>query len=249
MVRAWSEESPSPSEKWQEENSRHFIIYFKKAPKDFIKNVEVEAERNYDEISDNLGYFRSQGWLSDDRAKIYIYDDNDDYLRNKNTYKWSHGVAEPKDKVIRSFPSAYGFFDSTLPHELGHIIFREIIGFNVRVPLWFEEGVAMYQEKAKRFGSHKTVQDAYHNHIFMSVLELSHIDLTTGTDVKVVNLFYAESASIVYYMINELGKQRFVSFCDHLKETRDFEKSLDMAYGRFHSLDDLNKAWIKYLNL
>ena len=39
---------------------------------------------------------------------------------------------------------------SLLPHELGHIIFREFIGLESNCPSWLDEGVAMYQEKLKR---------------------------------------------------------------------------------------------------
>jgi len=70
---------------------------------------------------------------------LNIYDNADDYVQAGKMASWSHGVASPKNKVIRTFPAAHGFFDSTLPHELGHIIFREFVGFKAQVPIWFEE--------------------------------------------------------------------------------------------------------------
>jgi hypothetical protein len=188
--------------------------------------VEQSAEQYYVEITKNLGFTRYKGWTWDDRVTIYIYDDSEDYVTNGKQAGWSHGVASPRDRVIRTFPSAHGFFDSTLPHELGHIIFREFIGFKAEVPAWFEEGVAMYQEKAKRWGAHDTVRAAIKDGTFKSLNELSLTPLRYSADNQSVNLFYAESASVVNFLITEYGQQRCV---------------------RFKDTDALNAAWVKYL--
>ncbi len=232
---------------WQEYKQVHFIIYYKDAPLDFVKTVESSAEQYYDEIAQNLGFTRYEGWTFDDRAKIYIYDDEESYMKEANQAKWSHGVASPKDRVIRTYPMAQGFFDTLLPHELGHIIFREFVGFKVQVPLWFEEGIAMYQEKARRFGVDKEVKQAMLNKEFMPLEEMTFMKLTPQTDEQVVLLFYSESASIVNYMINELGKERFVIFCRKLKESNSFDEALKYAYVRFAGIKELNKTWVDFL--
>ena len=58
------------NEKWNEYRSVHFIIYYKDAPQDFIRNVEDTAENYYREITRNLGFTRDKIWSWDDRAKI-----------------------------------------------------------------------------------------------------------------------------------------------------------------------------------
>ena len=82
-----------------------------------------------------------------------------------------------KAKTIKTFPEAHGFFDTILPHELGHIIFRDYIGFTINIPLWFEEGVAIYQEKAKRLGANKAVKEAIENGQFIPLSQLSGMRL------------------------------------------------------------------------
>ena len=200
------------------------------------------------EITSDLGFTRYKGWNRDERAKIYIYDNADDYVTSGKQISWSHGVASPRDKVIRTFPSAHGFFDSTLPHELGHIIFREFIGFKARIPAWFEEGVAMSQEKARRWGAHDTVRQAIADGTFKPLAELSITSLRRKTSKELVNLFYAESASVVNFLISEYGQQRFVRFCRKLKEGGPFSWALDSVYVRFKDVNDLNDAWVRYLN-
>jgi hypothetical protein len=236
------------SKEWIEYKQRsHFIIYYKNAPLDFIESVAEMAEKYYEEIARDLGYTRYVGWTWEDRAKIYIYDSTDDYVSSSHQASWSHGSASPQSKVIRTFPSAHGFFDSTLPHELGHIIFREFVGLKAQVPLWFEEGVAMYQEKAKRWGANDLVKQALKDGRFISLKELSIHYPMGKMSAEDVELFYAESASVVYYLIQELGEHRFVQFCRELQEGRPFEWSLESSYVRFNNLEDLNKAWLSYL--
>ena len=232
---------------WKEYRCQHFLIYYNNAPEDFVKNVELSAEQEYETIAQNLGFTRYEGWTWDNRAKIYIYDDQEDYVGARNI-SWSHGMTLVQQKVIRTFPTAAGFFDSTLPHELGHIIFREFVGYKSKIPLWMDEGVAMYQEKARRWGVNKLVTKALADGKFIPLKDLSHITLNDNTDPATVELFYTEAASIVYYMITELGDYRFVNFCRQLKEGSRMDDAIHRAYARFENMDDLNNAWVKYLS-
>lgn len=234
-------------EDWKEYRSHHFIIYYKEAPRDFIKSVEEMAEYYYSEIASNLGFMRHESWSWDRRAKIYIYLDAEDYVNAARQASWSSGAAAMREKVIRTYPAAHGFFDSTLPHELGHIIFREFIGFKSRIPLWLDEGVAMYQEKAKRWGANRAVAKTMEQDKFIPLGRLTTMRLYNDTPRETVNLFYAEAASIVYYMITELGQHKFVSFCRKLKEGEKFEDALHDTYIRFKDVDDLNDSWVYYL--
>jgi len=238
---------PVLAAEWKEYKRQHFIVYYKNAPFDFVETVEKTSGQYYLDITSNMGFTRYKGWNWDERAKIYIYDNADDYVISGKQARWSHGVASPRDKVIRTFPSAHGFFDSTLPHELGHIIFREFVGFKARIPAWFEEGVAMYQEKARRWGAHDAVRKAIAEGTFKSLDELTITSLRRTTNRDLINLFYAESASVVNFLISEYGQQRFVRFCRKLKDGGPFSWALDSVYVRFKNVGDLNKAWVRYL--
>ncbi len=233
--------------KWQESRSAHFYIYYKDVPMDFVKTVEESAENYYEETRRNLGFVRYEDWSFDQRAKIYIYRYQEDYVTSGSQAHWSNGSADARDKVIRTFPSAHGFFDSTLPHELGHIVFREFIGDDTKLPLWMEEGVAMFQEKAKRWGTNKIVKTAIAEKRFIPLEDLSNLRLNNNTDGAVIDLFYAEAASVIYYLITELGEYRFVQFCNNLKQGKAFNQALQSAYVRFDDIGDLNRAWVKYL--
>ncbi len=241
------EAQAASDENWQEYRGQHFIIYYRDTPQDFLKSVEEMAEYYYQEITRNLGFYRSNLWVWDKRAKIYIYRDSEDYVESSQQSRWSHGAASAPDKTIRTFPTAHGFFDSTLPHELGHIIFREFVGYKSSIPLWVDEGVAMYQEKARRWGAHETVKRAIEDKSFIPLQELSQLELTNESSQELVELFYMEAASVMYYLINEEGDFKFASFCRHLRDGEGFNMSLKKAYYRIKDAEDLNKAWLNYL--
>jgi len=235
------------SRKWQMRKSSHFIVYYVDAPSDFIEKVIDEAEDYYTQITYDLGFSRKDYWLWEDRAKIYIYEDAENYHESSKRPHWSAGMAACREKIINTYPLAAGFFDTLLPHELGHIIFREFVGFNADVPIWLDEGVACFQEKARRWGSARIVRSAIEENIFIPLNELSKVNLSSIQDRDLVDLIYAESASIVYFLIVEQGKYNFVKFCRALRDGKNLEKALNSTYIKYKNLKELNDAWVRYL--
>ncbi len=131
---------------WQLLKSTHFFIYYKGASQNTISDLAQSSEGCYNNITEELGFNRFNFWTWDNRARIYILDDPWDYQKDTGAASWSAGQAVVANKLIKTFVTAPGFLDNVLPHEMAHIIFREMVGFNnPAVPLWLEEGVATYQ--------------------------------------------------------------------------------------------------------
>ncbi|MEI7998799.1 MAG: peptidase MA family metallohydrolase [Candidatus Omnitrophota bacterium] len=233
---------------WEMLKGDNFIVnYRSNVPEDFVKTVLDSAQESFMSVSENLGISRFQSWSGEKRAVIYIYSDQNDYIKKGGQAGWSHGASLVQAKTIKTYPSDEGFFDSLLPHELGHIILHEYVGPYANVPLWFDEGVAMYQEKAKRIGTNKIVQEALENGQFIPLSQLTDMRLYSNSDQKIVSLFYAESASIVNFMITQLGDGRFFKLCHELKENSRFVDALPKIYMHINDLNDLNRKWVDYL--
>lgn len=235
------------AEDFLEHKGTHFIIYYyKDVPLEFVDTVLDSSERYYNDLTDKLGFRRFDYWTWDRRAKIYIYPDQETFVKETKQPEWSGGVAFYEMKSIWTFPRASGFFDSLLPHEIGHIVFREVIGAR-SVPLWLEEGVASYLEQAKRFGSEKIVLKALENNTFIPVTELSKIDSDTLRSRPDIELFYAEAVHIVSYLIEKFGAQAFNDFCRKIKDGKSFDDALSYAYFDIRNSSDLAEFWEKYL--
>lgn len=232
---------------WSVVKSTHFIVYYKNAPGDFIEQLIEKSEYYYDKIADDLGLRRFDFWLWDNRAKIYIHDDAKAYQTATNQPGWSVGCAIIKEKVIHTFPYAKGFFQTTLPHEMGHIIFREFVGFdNQAVPIWLDEGVASYQENLIYSMAHKLVIEAIATNKFVNLENLSKINPQLIKDNESALLFYAEAVSMIDYMVKEFGKDNFILFCQNLRDKADLERAISYAYP-FRNIQELDQAWQKYI--
>jgi hypothetical protein len=233
--------------KWQEFRSEHFIIYYKEAPMNFIQHVSDRAEGYYNKIADELGFTRYNFWLWENRAKIYIYNNIKDYQAATGQPDWSYGSVSPEAKIINSFVYEKDFFDTILPHELGHIIFREFVGFNnSAVPKWLEEGIASYQEKNKYIVADQIVKTALKDGTFLNIEQLALFSPAIQGK-KTVEIFYAESISIVRYLIREFGRDNFTLFCQALRDKKDLTRAIASVYS-FSNINELGVAWQKYLN-
>jgi hypothetical protein len=227
---------------WREEKSDHFIVYYKTAPAGFVRNTVDRSEEIYRKTTTTLGITRYKAWTWDKRVKIFIYDNDRDYKANAG-YSWSGGVVNSGDKTISTYPSASGFFDSLLPHELGHIVFEEYLGPKAVVPLWLSEGVAMFEEEGGRIGADEDVHSAIEHGRFIPLKELSEITLTNDSKKRFVELFYAEAASVVNFLITSGDTYRFQRLCSYLKDGMRFEWALKKAYMKYQTISDLDRAW------
>ena len=228
---------------WHVFKSTHFLVYYNNAPDDALNRLTQRAEEYYNEITDELGFTRFNFWTWDDRAKLYLFDTREEYKSATGNPDWSGGQAVAYSKVIRTFITAPNFLDNILPHEMGHIIFREMVGFNnPAVPLWLEEGVATYQEKQKVPGVKKYLAGRIQNGSFLGLNDMERFDLANSKDKEKVELFYLESYSLLDYLISEFGKDRFVLFCQELRDYGDLRRALALAYS-FTGLEELEGSW------
>ncbi|MDP2941349.1 MAG: peptidase MA family metallohydrolase [Candidatus Omnitrophota bacterium] len=237
-------------DKWQLSKSTHFIVYSAAAPEEFISKLLDYSEGYYTKIAEELGFTRFNFWLWDNRAKIYVYDNAADYRASTGKPEWSAGCVAQRDKIIYTFVNAEGFFGTTLPHELGHIIFREFVGFdNPAIPLWLDEGVASLLEKNKYSGADEIVKQALQDNESVSLDGLSRPDIRLPADMNntQAQLFYAEAFSVVNFLFREYERDKFVLFCQSLRDNRNFERALASVYG-LKNLQELDKKWQEYLS-
>lgn len=228
-------------EGWQIEKSKHFIVYSREGVDErFIRELLRRSEDYYTKITRRLGFNRYNFWLWDERAKIYLYRDAQEYRIKTGAPSWSGGHAAPKEKIIKTHPGAKDFFNSTLPHEMGHIIFREFVGTRTKIPLWLDEGVASLQEEANSAEHIKIAKGLIKSKVFISLDKLSKIDRET---MLIPEIFYIEAASLVNYLIKEFGRDNFVKFCRRLRDGEKIEEAIRSIY-HFQNLSELNEAWV-----
>lgn len=228
---------------WKTEKSQHFIIYYQEASKDFIQELVYKAENYYNSIVEELGFRRFDFWSWENRAKIYLYNNSADYLKDTQTLEWSGAQVLIKQRIINTFIGQQSFFNSILPHEITHIIFREFVGLKTSLPLWIDEGVACSQEKNNLAMRMRTAKGLIENNTY---LEFNRFFAVYSATSIAADVFYAQSASIVTFLLNKYDRQLFLDFSRSLRDGIPWQKALLNTY-RFTSVEEMETAWNDYI--
>ena len=232
---------------WETVKSDHFIVYYQEAPLDYVNKIIAAGEKYYKEITFDLGFTRFEGfWTFDKRAKIYLLKNSQDYKNKAQQPTWSSAGVNIFKREIVTYVGKDDFFENILPHEMGHIIFREFVGNRRKLPLWLDEGISSYLEK--RFNKERLnlVKIMLSYGLFIDLEELEKVNIR---NIIMPDLFYYESASVIDFLLEVYGKEKFFAFCNALKELPEYEdwrKALFSVYG-FDSIKQLNSEWVAFL--
>jgi len=232
---------------WQIKKSTHFVVYYQEAPSDYINEVMDRAEGYYKTITEKLGFTRyEEFWTWYKRAKIYLFRDKEEYSRITSQPEWSRAHSRVIDHEVYTYVRRDGFFETVLPHELGHIIFREFIGYDKRLPLWIDEGVATFCERGGTQEGIRMTRVISRTIFFMEIPEMGEIN---RANLMMPEIFYAEAESVMEFLINAYGSDKFAEFClalKNLKEEQTWEDAIRSVY-KFNSIQEMNEAWMKHL--
>lgn len=115
----------------------------------------------------------------------------------------------------------------TFRHELAHLALEEAIK-GERVPLWFNEGLAIHLAKERAFARTQTLWTAV---VAGNLLPLNDIVRHFPDDIVGVPLAYAQSADVVRYLLRQEDAERFRLLIKKLRRGEDFDASMSDAYG------------------
>lgn len=179
--------------------------------------------------------------------ELYLYRNFKEYKEGSKAQGWSAGVTQTLEingtinsRRILSYQSPQ-FMQSTLPHELGHVILPLLINKNPsKIPHWLNEGMAVRLEP-----KYKT--DYYRNLIeqekasgkklpLKTILEADHYP----GDEDTVKLYYAKCYALVDYMVQDMGQKDFLEWAKKV----DHDNCVTQVKKIYHDLDKLeNKIY------
>ncbi len=163
--------------------------------------------------------------------------------------------------VLRQLP-----FYQLLPtayHEAFHQYLQTYVGRDVNIPIWYNEGLAVYFENMQEDRRTKKV-DARNidnrrigmvkraiftrSAIPMAELIAATNELFHKKDRE--SLFYAQSFAVIYYMMQGPGKGRSVfTFARELKKSKNVAKAYEKCFGtkkQEKAVKSLEKRWTVY---
>ena len=238
---------------WREMKGDHFIVRYRKTDESLADKVLSKAEEYYKRIADQLGYPRySNFWTWNDRVHIIIYPNQQSFHEETRQPEWSKGYASRhselfESKVIVTYRQEEDFLEGLLPHEISHLILRDMIGFDHSIPIWFDEGVAQLQESHQDIMK-RIMRYLVENNQYIPFDVFREINIGVETDTRKVMIFYAQSYCVVDYLLNVEGREAFVMMCRGLKNGKDFWEALRSAYfPHFESWKDLQDKWVQFM--
>ena len=226
----------------QENSSLHFKV--KGYGSDAVLGVTNIAESAYTRIMTDTGL---NSFLPRGLYQIVVYGSQDEYRKKTGQPDWSGGVAVGN--------AIYTYFsprlEAVLSHEITHLIWFEYMGHVNPDYRWINEGLAVYQENRALGGRGQgDLFSALRGNMRSQPIPMDQmIHLVPASErAYEVSLWYAQSESMVRFMIERGGRIGFSQFLGALR----YDKNLDLAVsegfpGSWRTLDELDTAWKRSL--
>ena len=237
-------QSKLPSYKYA---SKHFIVYSYSSKKAayLAKKAEVVAGR----VIGHSGVSRFVSWKT--KAIIVLYKNHSEYVKETGQPGWSGGTAGMvthgplTHRVIYLYEGAPNLFSNVLPHEITHLVFMQIMGPKANIPLWLNEGLAVYEQKNKGRSLKIIAARNMKRNDYISLNALiKYEEVPEGK----AELFYGASAGLVEYLFVVLSRTCYVKMISLLRQGASSYKAFSKAYGKaFKSFSSMERGWKKYM--
>jgi hypothetical protein len=182
------------------------------------------------------------GTYPEEPIEIYIYASTVD-LKGAMIFpqEWTGGVAFTAFSTIAIgiSPSELNWGKSALVHELMHLVVHQAtFGPYGQLPLWLDEGLAMYSEGELDPTLRSYLEEAISKDELISVRSLCS---PFSAYSEKASLSYAQSYSLVVYLMDNYGQDSMLDLLTILKQGSTYDEALTEVYG--FDIDGLDARW------
>ena len=230
--------------KWNNLTQGKINLYWYGQDQSFGQLVMSEAQTALSTLASDTGA------TPDKIINISVYSSTMDYSASVlGVQEWSGGVelAQYNSVLLLIRPDELNVDLSAVAHELTHVIINQITSnpYNF-IPFWLNEGLAVHIQFSQgdlplQFTI--ALSSAITNNNLISVRSLS--DPFSAYADK-ADLSYAESVSIVTYLINQYGPTKMKQFLDTFQQGATYDGALQTNYG--FDMDGLFTHWKAWVN-
>jgi hypothetical protein len=206
--------------------------------------IMTEAQNALKTIASNTGASPNK------TVNISIYTSTQDYKSSVlGAPEWSGGEEVPQYNAIYVIiePNNMSAELPAVDHELTHVVVNQII-YNPYndIPFWLNEGLAVH---IQFFGA--VLPSQFTMPLSAAVTGNSLITVRSLSDPfsaypDKANLSYAESVSIVAYLINQYGSTKMNQLLDTFQQGSSYDGALQTIYG--FNMDGLFTQWKAWLS-
>ncbi|HEX7475520.1 MAG TPA: peptidase MA family metallohydrolase [Dehalococcoidales bacterium] len=226
--------------KWQNISQGKINLYWYQGDNSFAQSLMSAAQQALVKLASNTGATPSK------TVNLYIYASAQD-LQGALIYpnEWTGGVAfvQYNNVAIGISPSNLAWGQTTVTHELTHIVIFQVT-FNPfsGLPVWFNEGLAMYNQGALDSQFTAPLNQAINSNSLISVRSISS---PFSANSAKANLSYAEAYALIDYLLKQYGPTKMQALLDNFKQGNTYDGAFKAVYG--FNLDGLNSQWMTWI--
>jgi hypothetical protein len=244
------------SASWETLAIPHFFINYQVNDKHIADVLAAQVDAIYRTVTEDVGYAPQR--------RIFVYlCPTPECFRQKQPAdtklpEWAVGVAYPSLNriVIRSTLTVReaGVIQPVeiFKHEFAHIVLEQALEKRGGAPRWLSEGFSMYAAKQWALSGERTLEEATLRKTF---IPLTMLTTAFPADEKTARIAYAQSLSLVTFMLHYYGKPLFHQFLENLQNGMDTNTALSYSTGdtltrlELKWQADLHKrySWFSYL--
>lgn len=207
------------------------------------RRVADAAEQDYNRVMVDTGLysFKPRGLY-----QLVIYASQDEYRRKTAQPEWSGGVAV--GNAIFSWDGPQ--LRRVLSHEMTHLIVYEYMGRSRLEHRWVNEGLAVYEESKAADSRGQDPFASVRTLLRTQPLPMEQVIRLIPASEKdyLVSLWYAQSESMVRFMIERGGRIGFAQFLGCLRDDKSFDVAVSESFGgHWTSLADFERDWLRSL--
>lgn len=224
---------------WTSITSGNIILHWYNQTQSYANQLIQSAENARTLLTNDVG-----AWPAAD-INIYIYDSNQamkDALVGEPD--WIGGLSfweNQRTIVIGLGPGDEAYGLTTIRHELAHVAVDSIMGgCYASIPLWLNEGIAVYSQGPPDPAYAELLSQAVYYDELFSLRSISEEYQEVDGDPS---LTYAESLSVVQFLVKEYGHEKIQTLLQALGEGYAYDSALELALGL--DMDGLENAWRK----
>ncbi len=221
---------------WQHQDYPNLTVYWHDQPEDLIQQLLDVLDARLARIQLDVAI------PAERKPQVFIYL-NSVEIREAVLFQqdWTGALAFPRFNIILTAVNrdVLDWAKDALPHELTHLLVGEMVfGPYDNLPTWLNEGLAEYSVPDAEYDRDIYVQNAVSQGTLISLQSLGG---SFPTDPTQAVLAYAESRSVVAYLIGEYGWNKMSELLTMYREGTTNELALSTVYGL--SISTLETRW------
>ena len=210
-------------------------------------NDKAFAQKMLDAGIEGLSRNAKQAGLKTDAPiDLYVYPNYSD-LRDAILYEssWVGGEAFPEENIVimGTSGSDSNWDQNTVIHELTHVLVGHLTFSCLSyVPQWLNEGLAVYSEGPLDAQFQGSLDQAIQDDKLLTIRSISGAFSEVSSKA---DLSYAESFSIVNFLISTYGQDKMTSLLVALRDGATTDEALTQTYG--FNIEGLETQWRKVI--